>query len=361
MSEVVSAANYENCPESKSHYSYVTRRIISLFNDGRLTNVESVDVEPEYGYTTRLCYRDCSVRITYGNDLGLNPGAAEDLAKDKGHTKFLLEKLGISTPKGKTFLLPWWIERIGASQAAKGNTSLRGIDVAEAYILGELSGFPAYIKPVNGSKGGGIYKVSDSDELFSVFNEYEHNRISVALIEAPIQNMPDYRVVVLDGKMISAYRRDPLAVTGNGELSVLELIELTQAKYIQEGRDTNIVVNDARIAAELKKQDISYGYVPAIGEKVVLVPVSNLSMGGTSADVSADIHPDWIKLSAEIARNMNLRLCGIDLACTDITDSGAEYSVIEVNASPGLDHYASSGEAQAKIVDDLYTRVLNTL
>jgi hypothetical protein len=37
------------------------------------------------------------------------------------------------------------------------------------------------------------------------------------------------------------------------------------------------------------------------------------------------------------------------------------YSVIEVNATPGLDHYASSGVEQSRIVDQLYTKVLNTL
>ncbi len=65
--------------------------------------------------------------------------------------------------------------------------------------------------------------------------------------------------------------------------------------------------------------------------------------------------------ASTIANNFNLRLCGVDLACADITDPDSDYSVLEVNASPGLDHYAASGAKQHQIVRDLYTKVFNAL
>ncbi len=283
---------------SKDHYSYVTRSIIRLFNQGTLTNVATVDVEPEYGYTTRLNYVDESVRITYGNDLGLNTGAAEDLAKDKGHTKFLLRNLGINCPEGETFLMPWWVERIGQSQLSRGNNNLRTADDADQYLRSTF-GYPAYIKPVNGSKGGGIYKVRSEEELQAVFEEYNTNRISVALIEKPI-TMPDYRIVMLDGEMISAYRRDPLAIEGDGTSTIRELISLLQQQYFQEGRDTNINIDDPRIAKELIEQSLTLDSVIEANKRITLVPVSNLSMGGTSLDVSKQIDPVWVDLCSFI-------------------------------------------------------------
>ena len=58
-------------------------------------------------------------------------------------------------------------------------------------------------------------------------------------------------------------------------------------------------------------------------------------------------------------RRFGLTFAGVDLACSDIRSADADYSVIEVNAAPGLDHYAAVGERQARIVRDLYARVLN--
>ena len=100
-------------------------------------------------------------------------------------------------------------------------------------------------------------------------------------------------------------------------------------------------------------------FIPAVGEIQTLASISNLSAGGTSVDVTNSIAPKWVELSKKIAAGMNLRLCGVDLACTDITDSDVDYAVMEVNAAPGLDHYAMSGDAQKQLVDDLYMRVLN--
>jgi D-alanine-D-alanine ligase-like ATP-grasp enzyme len=37
------------------------------------------------------------------------------------------------------------------------------------------------------------------------------------------------------------------------------------------------------------------------------------------------------------------------------------YFILEINAAPGLDHYAKIGEAQKKIVEGLYLEVLKHL
>ena len=43
---------------------------------------------------------------------------------------------------------------------------------------------------------------------------------------------------------------------------------------------------------------------------------------------------------------MGLRLCGVDLACADISDPAAEYAIFEINASPGMANYAASGDEE---------------
>ena len=346
-------------PENREHYPYVTRSLLRLHEEGGLRNVASIDVEPDYGYIARLNYQDGSHRITYGNDLGLNIGAACDLAKDKGHTKFMLKQIDINHPKGSTFLLPWWTEKIMPTQVARGNTSIRTSDQAFGYVETEL-GYPVYTKPVDGSKGGDIYKVHSPEELEETIALYDEKKIRVAIVEEPIL-MPDYRIVSLDGELISAYERVPLTVVGDGKSTIEGLLSGLQEQFEAEGRDTRLDSEDPHIAKHLDKNGLSIADVPEVDQSIVLLPVSNLSMGGTSREVSGEIHERWAKLAAFIGQNFNLRLCGVDLACTDITNPESDYSVIEVNATPGLDHYAASGDVQRVVVDQLYIRVFDAL
>lgn len=343
--------------ESRDHYAYVTRSLIKLYNEGALTNVVGIDVEPEYGYTARLRYTDGTYRITYGNDLGLNPGAAEDLAKDKGHTKFLLRAIGVECPDGREFLLPWWAETIGSNQQKKGNTSMHIAAEAAEYVESSL-GYPVYVKPVAGSKGIGVQRVDTAPELGATLAELNAARSRVAIVEEAI-SMPDYRIVVLDGELISAYRRDPLAVVGDGTKTIGSLLDSIQHQYDQEGRDTVIDPSSPNIRSHLLRNGMDMKFVPSEGVKIELASISNLSAGGTSEDVAGVIGQRWIETATYIADNFNLRLCGVDLACEDITNDDADYSVIEVNSTPGLDHYAMSGAAQQRVVDELYAKVLN--
>ena len=349
----------EQSLEIPEHYPFATRSLLRLFGEAALTNVVGVDVEPKYGYATRLTYVDGSHRVTYGSDLGLNPGAACDLAKDKGHSKFLLRTIGVNCPAGEEFLLPWWAERIKASLRQRRNDEIKTTDQIASYVENDL-GYPAYIKPVSGSKGSGVYKLHAPDNLASAIKEYEETRVSVALVEESI-NMPDYRMVMLDGALISAYRRTPLTVTGDGAKTIRELIQDKQAEYEAEDRDTNLDPDEPAIQRHLASSNLTIASVPRPGLELALIPTSNLSTGGTSEDVTHGVHSRWADLCTYIADNFNLRLCGVDLACEDIYDPNAAYSIIEVNATPGLDHYAASGDAQKQIVDQLYTKVFNAM
>lgn len=352
-------SQHTEIPEEKPHYSYVTRSILRLMKMGALTNVTSVDVEPNYGRVARLTYTNGLHRITYTNNLGLNNAAASDLAKDKGFTKFILRTIGVNCPEGDEFILPWWQEMIKEPLENHGVNAMRTIDQAADYITQNM-GYPVYMKPVAGSKGSGIFLIHNQTELDMAANLYNENHTRLAMIETPIK-MPDYRVVILDGELISAYRRVPLQVIGDGTSTIKELIVGLQKQFFSEGRDTRLDPEDSRITNYLAQHDMTILDVPKKGQALTLMAISNLSAGGTSEDVTDKIHKKWVDLAIKIGENFNLRLVGVDLACEDITSPDAEYSVIEVNSSPGLDHFALSGETQKELVDQLYTKVLNAL
>ena len=44
-----------------------------------------------------------------------------------------------------------------------------------------------------------------------------------------------------------------------------------------------------------------------------------------------------------ITADMGLDFCGVDLACANIESAQAEYSILEINDSPSLANYATTG------------------
>lgn len=123
-------------------------------------------------------------------------------------------------------------------------------------------------------------------------------------------------------------------------------------------------MDDPRIAAKLKRQGLTFRSVPSRGERVFLLDNANLSSGGDARDVTASVNPAFRDLAVCLTRDMNLRLCGVDLMIDGhIQESPipGTYWVLEINAAPGLDHYAKTGKAQQQIVEELYLKVLHNL
>ncbi|GAA3219409.1 hypothetical protein [Actinocorallia longicatena] len=340
----------------KRHYPYVTRKLLELREEGMLPNVAGIEVEPEYGYVTRVRYTNGAVRLTRGNDVGLNSGAACEVVKDKAHTKFFLRGSGYRCPRGQTFLLPWWAEQIMPGLGTRGFSGPRTTAGAAAYA-GEI-GFPVYVKPVDGSKGLGVFRCDGPGEVDEVMARYAEQRVRVAVVEEAV-GLPDHRLVVLRGKLISAYSRYPLAVVGDGSASIGELLVRLQRHFEDIGRDTRIDLADVRIGRRLARSGRTLRSVPAAGEHVVLHDISNLSAGGSALDVTAEVSRRWTDLALDVSASLGLDFSGVDLACADLSSPDGDYAILEVNATPGLDHYGSVGTEQEKIVKAMYAVVLN--
>jgi D-alanine-D-alanine ligase-like ATP-grasp enzyme len=140
------------------------------------------------------------------------------------------------------------------------------------------------------------------------------------------------------------------------------LLQRKQKRFIAEGRDTRIRIGDERINQKLARQKLTWASVPPRGEPVYLLENANLSSGGEAHDVTEDIHPAYATLAIRLAKDMGLRLCGVDLMVDgDISEKPGRFVVLEINAAPGLDHYAQAGKAQEKIVERMYLKVLRAM
>ena len=262
-----------------------------------------------------------------------------------------MKSLGYSVvPKSKTFFTQEWATIVG--------TPNRNIDGAYAYAC--KIGFPVVVKPNSGSQGSGVAVVSNKREFYkAVRNVFTLDRI--VLVQEQVRGK-DYRLVVLDKKVVSAYERVPLNVTGNGKSTIQQLLRAKQKSFKIIERDTFIDLGDSRIRLKLKAQKRTYDSVLAKGETVYLLDNANLSTGGDSLDVSEAVHSGFKKLAIQLTADMGLRLCGVDfMIAGDITKPPKDYWILEINSAPGLDHYIKLGKAQEKIVEDLYREVFKHL
>jgi D-alanine-D-alanine ligase-like ATP-grasp enzyme len=307
-----------------------------------------VTLEPEWNVAGQIRFRSGKRSYFRFNSIGINTLGASEISKDKDYAAFFMHKLGYRVVPGKTFF---------RNDFAKILRSKRTIKAACAYA--KKLGFPVVAKPNDQSQGRNVFLAYSDKELRRALRSiFRTGRI--ALVQ-PFIRGEDYRLVVLDSKIISAYRRIPLNVMGDGRSSISELLRKKQRRFIVEGRDTKLHI-DPRMRSKLKRQQLSLGSVLPKGERVELLDNANLSTGGDAVDVTGSIHPSLKKIAVNVTKDMGLRLCGVDLLVVgNIDRKPKEYRILEINAAPGLDHYAQSGKAQERIVEKLYLQVLKAM
>jgi len=311
-----------------------------------------VVVEPEWGIASQIIYRNGVVRSLRMYSLDLNHIASSDIARDKDYAKFFMKKRGYPVALGVTIFEDNW---------AKIIKSNRTISYAVKYA--KKLGWPLIAKPNNKSQGAGVSLAWNKQELVSALKEiFKNDR--VALVEKYLPGH-DYRIVVLDNEIISAYERISLSVLCDGKNSVLKLLKSKQRIFIKNGRDTRIDFGDRRIKLKLKHLGYTLNSVLPKDTRVYLLDNANLSTGGDSVDVTDVMHPKFKKITINLTRDMGLRIAGVDIMITkgDITQTPKKngYYIIEINAAPGLDHYVTTGKMQRKIVENMYLKVLKAL
>ena len=288
----------------------------------------------------------------YNFGLDLNGYAASTIVHDKALTVALLRAAGINVPTHLLFghKLPpkWLLDKRDLKRIPKA-----GLEAAQAFA--EKVGYPVVVKP-NASRGGkGITFVDNTEEMTAVADI-----IAVAhpmLLVESWQNGRDHRVVILNGQVLAAYERRPATVIGDGINGMRGLIEIRQKQLEEEGYNGIIPWDDESMDRVLHRQSLSRTSVPKAGRSVQLFDNANISNGGTLHDMRDKIHPDYVALCQKVAQTCGLILAGVDVLNDDISapidPDKPEYTIIEVNASPGLANLYASGGARRKQVPGL--------
>ena len=242
---------------------------------------------------------------------------AVDIACDKEETKALLEAAEIPVPRGTVIRT-----EVGLDEAI------------------EKFGYPLVIKPIDGNHGkGNTTNIINREQALIAFAAAKEFNRSV-IIERFITGF-DFRCLVINNKFICAALRTPASVVGDGVHTIQWLIDETN-KDPRRGFGHEKVLTQITIDQFTQKMldDVCYTLetIPAKDERVMLKPTANLSTGGTSTDVTDEVHPANIFMFERIAKIIGLDICGIDIMVSDLRKPVAENggAILEVNAAPGF-------------------------
>ncbi len=265
---------------------------------------------------------------------------AVDIACNKDETKRMLTDASIPVAKGVT---------------------ISSIDQLEDAI--KSTGFPLVFKPLDGNHGkGATINVKTKEAAFEAF-EYAKKYSHKIIVEKFITGF-DFRVLVIDNKMVAAALRVPAHVKGDGKSTIQELIDIENTDprrgYGHENVLTEILV-DRDTLDLLEKRSYTLESIPPLNETVYLKSTANLSTGGTSIDVTDQVHPENVVICERISRVIGLDVCGIDIMAKNLTKPMVETGgvVLEVNAAPGFRMHLAPSEGlprnvAAPVIDMLY-------
>jgi D-alanine-D-alanine ligase-like ATP-grasp enzyme len=315
---------------------------------GRKLGVK-VYIEKEWGRVGNISYRNGINRYFRVTRFDINAMGASEVALDKDYSKIFMRDMGYPVIPWRKFYSDAWAKAIKSNQT-----------IDKAWKYASSVGLPVFLKPNSKSQGTGVTKIYTKKDFFKVFKQI--SRIDkVILVEEPIIGK-DYRVIVLDNEIISAYERIPLTVIGDGKSNIKLLLKRKQSEYKKDGRDRTFSFKDNRLRMTLRRHKLTFGSIIPKGKSLVLLDNANLSTGGTAVDITEKVHPTFKKITIKLTKDMGLRLCGVDLMIEgDITKKALKWHVIEINSAPGLDHYACLGKKQQDIVETLYTKVFKAM
>ena len=248
-----------------------------------------------YGHHRRLV---CAALTEQTSVIGV------DIAADKMLAKRLLTDAGIPVPEG---VVAWSadeaaaaVEQLGGAAVMKPRTGSHGVNVIIG-VTAAADAAVAYAQATAGDGGG--------------------NGGGGVIVEGFVPGT-DYRVLVVDGRVVAAAELSPAAVTGDGTHDIGELVARVNADPRRgdgHSRALTRISLDDRVAGHLAAQGLDVHSVPARSGVVTLRRNANLSTGGTSRDVTDLVHDDVAEMCRRAAAVVGLDVCGVDVRLADIS------------------------------------------
>ncbi len=254
--------------------------------------------------------------------------AASAVADDKHLTKRALARAGVRTPAGVS------------------------VEAGQRTLIEEfLARHPSkrfVVKPVAGSLARAVRADLPAAEVLRVMSEMAGSRL---VLEEHVAGT-EYRVAVVASRCVAVFRRDMLAVVGDGLKPIERLLDSDNARRM-DNPHTKPVECNADLVEYLARQGLSLTSVPACGQRVQLL---NTAYGATLVDRTGSVPREAEEAAVRAVQALGLPNGGVDL----ILSEQGEVFVLEVNQRAHIGGHsfplqgAGQGNAVAEAIVDFY-------
>jgi len=282
----------------------------------------------------RIRISDGAQSITFNHSCPVSetPKYVRSTIRNKATTKERLREASVPAPKGNLL-------------------NLQDLTRESLIETARQIGYPVTIKPVDGSKGDGVYTgIRNDEELLRTFHHYAGTVRSQEMVIEEHFEGNDYRALVLGDQVLAVTKRSPANVVGDGKSSIEDLI--TAKNEIRKANPflrTGLIKPDFEVEETLSSQGYTLASVPSAGLHIPLRRVANASAGGDSEDVTYTI-PTAIKDAAVSAIKAvpQMRIAGVDFLYkeAETEDAKSDFTIIEMNYRPhiAVNMYPSKGK-----------------
>ena len=272
----------------------------------------------------------------------LNSAGSSHLADDKFGTSVMLKQAGVPCVDHHLFLRRDFTDETGAEIPTL---------VTELRSAVSTMGYPVVVKNNHGQGGEGVYLIENERQLVSrvtqMFTKYRGVAVS-ALFDAPYE----YRLVVLQGRILLAFKKIRAKIVGDGKRTLAELA------LAPDGPLATIAENKKE-SWLLQLEERAHQVVPA-GESAPLEWRHNLAFGAQPEVITPDniLYKSLADIALSAAKALNLGFCTVDI----LQNLSGELKVLEVNSGVSVEKFAEvMGDEGRAIAIDVYTQALKAL
>ncbi len=256
----------------------------------------------------------------YGNCFPLNNNASQKISADKSAVYTVLSAKGLPCVEHKIIKHPSF--DMGYAY-----------DKLETFLQSNPAGI--VVKDNKGSFGRDVFLVRDNKHLKTSINKIFSKNKDIA-VSPYIENANEYRLIILDGKLCVAYKKQRPFIVGDGKSTVKKLIKDTYGNF----------------DFELPKTDLNKK--PQLNEKFTVGWKNNLCFNSTPQVVTDQKLKNKLKtLAVKVAKTLNLRFCSVDIF--EVENS---LKVLEVNSIVSMEIFSKASEENYNLTKNIFKSAL---
>ncbi len=308
---------------AKNKYPQVTNTVIkNLLKEAKKNNIQVKQIDKRF-LSFALSYKG-KTHYFFHKKIGINPTNSV-LVSNKFLTLKILEKTELKVPKA--FLV---------SSLSEVKKLLKTKKIA----------YPFVIKPFDYSLGVAVTaNINNSATIKLAYSRLQRywrkakewgkkKKKKLFMVEEYVAGN-DYRILVLNNKVVAATQRAYPQIIGDGKKTVRQLIKNFYQKHSYFKQKNKKPLIDKELKRNLKLHNVEFDTVLDKGQIIRLRQTSNVFGGGITINVTTKINHFYKKIAVKACQEFNLNLAGVDLITQDISKKD-DYRIIEINSFPAL-------------------------